>query len=196
MSWVPLVNGRPKPYRLKDFLARERYREDYRLVAEHLLERLDFESVMDVGCGNGFLLQPLAAAGKRVAGVDHSAEVVQVLPPDLLAAVQVGDFAQANSHWDLVCCIEVAEHVPPERSEDLVAALVRMARRWIYFSAAPPGQAGRGHINCRPVEDWLGWFAARGWHADGAATESLRRALARLSDAWWLRDNGIVLRPD
>lgn len=195
MSWVPLLNGRPKPYRLKDFLARERYREDYRLVAEFLLDRLDFESVMDVGCGNGFLLQPLAAAGKRVAGVDHSQEVVQVLPPSLVPAVQVGDFAQANSHWDLVCCIEVAEHLPPERSEDLVAALVRMARRWIYFSAAPPGQAGRGHINCRPADDWLAWFDGHGWGPDHVATASLHAALSRLSDAYWLRDNGMVLRP-
>jgi SAM-dependent methyltransferase len=191
---MTLLGSRAKTYGLKQFLARERYRPDYDRLARFLLGRLEFDSVIDIGCGNGFLLEAFAEAGKEVKGIDRSAAVLRVMPSHLRARVAIEDFAATNSHWDLVCCVEVAEHVEPCRSEELVVTLARLARRWIYFSAAPPGQTGRGHINCRPLEHWLGWFAERGWQLDAAATAELRAALERLTDAVWLRQNSVVLR--
>ncbi len=190
-----LRRHRPKAYGLKQFRARERFRSDYASLAAFLLGRLPFDSVIDVGCGNGFLLDAFAQAGKRVKGVDRSPDVLRVVPSHLHPHVAIEDFASTNSHWDLVCCVEVAEHLPPDRSQELVSTLARLARRWIYFSAAPPGQGGRGHINCRPLDEWLHWFGQRRWRPDVHATAELRRALARLTDALWLRHNGLVLRP-
>lgn len=186
---------RPKAYRLKQFLARERFRPDYSELALSLLQQLEFDSVIDVGCGNGFLLEAFARAGKRVKGVDCSPDVLHVVPEHLRPHVAIEDFAATNSHWDLVCCVEVAEHLPPDRSRELVGALARLARRWIYFSAAPPGQVGRGHINCRPLAHWLEWFEERDWLADEPATAELRGTLGLLSDAVWLQHNSVVLRP-
>ncbi|MGH9465080.1 MAG: class I SAM-dependent methyltransferase, partial [Thermoanaerobaculia bacterium] len=127
---MSLLRLRPKAYGLKQFRARERYRPDYNHLASFLLGRLEFESVIDVGCGNGFLLEAFAEAGKRVKGVDRSPDVLQVVPSHLRAHVAVEDFALTNSHWDLVCCVEMAEHLEPERSQELVSALARLARRW------------------------------------------------------------------
>ncbi len=193
---MSLLHFRPKAYGLKQFRARERFRPDYDHVAGFLLDRLEFESVIDVGCGNGFLLEAFAGAGKRVKGVDCSPDVLRVVPSHLRAHVVIEDFAATNSHWDLACCVEMAEHLEPERSQELVSALVRLARRWIYFSAAPPGQVGRGHINCRPLDHWLDWFGERDWRLDPTATAEMREALGRLSDAVWLQHNSIVLRPN
>jgi hypothetical protein len=152
-----------------------------------------------VGCANGFLLASFAAAGRRIAGIEASPAVREVLPPEVAQAVAVGDFAEVPERWaepfDLVCCVEVAEHIAPARSRELVTVVTSAARRWIYFTAAPPGQTGRGHINCRPHEEWLDWFAGEGWRVAEPETGALRSDLERLTRAHWLRGNSFVLDP-
>ncbi len=185
---------RHKRFGEEQFRSRERFRPDYQRLAASLLARLDFDSVLDIGCANGFLLEAFGAAGKRIAGVELSPAAVAVLPESLRPHVTIGDFSTASGRWDLVSCVEVAEHIEPSRSTDLVDKVSGMASRHIYFTAAPPGQSGRGHVNCRPHAEWLGWFAARGWELDGERTEMLRADLDGLEQALWLRGNSLVLR--
>ena len=187
--------NRPKPYRSEDFKRRGRYRDDYLALGGFLAEGLEFESAIDVGCANGFLMEGLAAEGKSIAGIELSPAVLEVLPAELHDRVEVGDFSTANGSWDLACCIEVAEHIEPDRSEELVAKVAELAERWIYFTAAPPGQTGRGHINCRPHAEWLAWFAAAGWAVDEVRTRALRSRLSSLSQAPWLERNSFLLAP-
>ncbi len=194
MSLLRRLVRRPKPYRLRDLSRRERFRSDYDLVADFLLRHLPFESAIDVGCGNGFLLQRFSAAGKRISGVDVSADVRTLIGERLNGSIEVADFGAAAGSYDLACCVEVAEHIEPERSLALVETLTRVARSWIYFSAAPEGQAGRGHINCRPHSDWLGWFDAQGWHLDNEETGRLRVHLEQLALAPWLRGNSFLMK--
>ncbi len=194
MSLFRRLARRPKPYRLKDLQRRERFREDYDLVADFLLAHLDFDSAIDVGCGNGFLLERFSGAGKSIAGVDLSPDVRTLIGERLNGSIQVADFGAAAGRYDLACCVEVAEHIEPERSLQLVETLTRVARSWIYFSAAPEGQAGRGHINCRPPEDWLGWFERLGWELDPSATDALRDHLEALELAPWLQSNSFLLK--
>jgi SAM-dependent methyltransferase len=194
VSVLQRLARRPKPYRLRDLRRRERFRPDYELLADFLLQRLPFESAIDIGCGNGFLLERFHDAGKSIAGVDVSPDVPHLLGKRLNGAVRVADFGAAVGSFDLACCVEVAEHIAPDRSLSLVETLSRVARSWIYFSAAPEGQAGRGHINCRPHSDWLGWFEVRGWHLEDGRTAELRAHLAQLRMAPWLRGNSFLLK--
>lgn len=189
------LRRRAKTFGEKQFLARERFRSDYRLIAEFLLRRLSFDSVYDVGCANGFLLSEFQARGKRCAGIELSPAALVAIPEALRPCITIGDFAEARGRWDLVCCVEVAEHLPPERSEELVATVSRLARQWIYFTAAPPGQSGRGHVNCRPHAEWLGWFERHRWVVQSRLTDRLRRELEALEQAVWLRLNSFLLRP-
>lgn len=186
---------RPKPYREEDFRRRLRFRDDYLALAGYLLELLDFRSVYDVGCANGFLLEGFQVAGKEIAGIEASEAVRALLPDRLAEHIAIGDFSAAEGVWELVCCVEVAEHIEPTRSRDLVATLARLATRWIYFTAAPPGQTGRGHINCRPHDEWLGWLDEAGWKHDPDLTGALREKLSSLVHTPWLRDNSYVLGP-
>lgn len=194
MSVLRRLARRPKPYRLRDLRRRERFRPDYDLVADFLLRRLSFDSAIDVGCGNGFLLGRFHDAGKSIAGVDISPDVPTLLGKRLNGAIRVADFGAAVGSFDLACCVEVAEHIAPERSLSLVETLCRVARSWIYFSAAPEGQEGRGHINCRPHSDWLDWFAVRGWDLEDERTEELRDHLTKLELAPWLRSNSFLFK--
>ena len=196
MRWPFRRSRRPKPYLGRHFANREKYREDYRALAGYLLEAVEFDSVLDVGCANGFLLEEFLSAAKRVQGIELSEEVREFLSPALLDHVMIGDFSVAVGSWDLVCCIEVAEHLEPERSEDLVAKLCSSAERAIYFTAARPGQTGHGHINCRPPAEWLAWFSESGWQVDEPSTKALRERMKTLDTAHWLGPNSFLFTPE
>jgi hypothetical protein len=111
----------------------------------------------------------------------------KVIVGDAVALGRIGTF-------DLVCCVEVAEHVPPASSTGLVETICANAGRWIYFTAASPFQPGHGHINCRQQFFWLNQFRKLGVEIDWDMTE---RFLARIDDlrpAVWLPMNSLVLR--
>ena len=182
----------PVPFRSEDYALQEQYAEDYRLIAACLVAELDFDSVIDLGCANGLLLLPFHRAGKEVCGIELSPNVMSYLPSELREVVSIGDFSAMGGQADLVCCVEMAEHIRPNRSEELVDKLSSLARGWIYFSAAPPGQGGRGHINCRPMSEWIRWFEDRGWRLDEEKTAALASTTQRLEKAQWLHGNSVI----
>ena len=184
----------PVPFRSEDYALQEQYAKDYRLIAACLVAELDFDSVIDLGCANGLLLLPFHGAGKEVRGIELSPKVIPYLPSELREVVSIGDFSTMGGLADLVCCVEMAEHLKPSRSEELVDKLTSLARKWIYFSAAPPGQGGRGHINCRPMSEWIRWFEDRGWRFDEGKTAVLASTTRRLDKALWLHGNSVVLQ--
>jgi hypothetical protein len=60
--------------------------------------------------------------------------------------------------FDLAVCLEVAEHLPPERAESFIRELCDLAPV-VLFSAAIPGQGGTGH--CFPGDTVVSGPAAR-----------------------------------
>ena len=194
-DWVRRARKLPLRYREEDFQRRTKYRPAYIPLSEALVRHLQFSTVLDMGCGNGFLMEPLVAAGKDVRGIELSSDVYETLPSDLKALVEISDFAQSSGQYDLVCCVEMAEHIVSSRSTELVHAVCARAKRWVYFSAAPPGQWGRGHINCRPHKEWIQWFKEEGWSCEMEITQRIHEDLKELHKAKWLRRNGFVFVP-
>ena len=87
-------------------------------------------SLLDVGCGEGFVLDWFAKAGWSVRGIDHSVAGLEAMNPHMLANVEIGDmFAQLDRQvalgrrYDLVWLSNVLEHVP-----DPVALLASLRR--------------------------------------------------------------------
>jgi hypothetical protein len=190
--WASFIIPLEEKFAEEDFRNRERFRDDYVLLGRSLVDHVDFETALDIGCANGFLMEPLLADGYNVEGIEASGEVVNVLPDKLKKKVTIGDFSCAEGTYDLVCCVEVAEHIPPGRTEELLEVLTKTASAYIYFTAAPPGQEGHGHINCRPHISWIADFDRRGWAVDQDATSSLRSDLEDLEQAVWLEKNSFI----
>jgi len=76
-------------------------------------------SVLDVGCGGGLFSEALAKAGAQVTGVDPSPGVISVasnhaaqggLTIDYRAQA-AEDLARSGAQFDVVCAMEVLEHV-------------------------------------------------------------------------------------
>lgn len=180
----------------ESFLRRIRLRANYKSVANALLDLVDFDSMLDVGCANGFLLEKMQAAGKRVAGVELSPDALEVLPETLKSQVTIADATRLGKIgcFDLVCCVEVAEHIPAERSAGLLNTLVANCKQWLYFTAATPCQPGHGHINLRSQFYWLNELRKRGMQLDWARTEALVDRIRGLQPAEWLEWNSLILR--
>jgi hypothetical protein len=80
---------------------------------------------------------------------------------DLLHFDDVGDW-RCTRVFDLMLCVEYAQHVPPDDSVRLVRSLCERSLR-VVFSAALPRQSGSSHINCRSQHDWIELFATFGF---------------------------------
>lgn len=136
-----------------------------RAVAPLVLRHLKPASILDVGCGAGaWLAVYLECGATDVVGVDGD----YVRPDQLLfdpacfCATDVSRSFRLGRRFDLVQCLEVAEHLDTAASEALVDNLVAHAST-VVFSAAPPGQGGEQHVNERPYGYWRDLFAERGY---------------------------------
>lgn len=98
---------------------------------------------IDVGCGGGILAESLARRGARVTGIDladrplkvaelHGLESGVTVRYQQIAAEAMADREPAA--FDMVCCMEMLEHVP--EPESTIEACMRMARPggWVFFS--------------------------------------------------------------
>ena len=150
----------------------QRFFEDHNslLPAYHELGEIIYEtfkpiSVLDVGCGNAFLIQWLNARGVKVLGVEGASEATAFIDHSIKDKVVIKDLSQTHvfGKFDLVISTEVAEHIPKKYSLNFIKNLTRNAQNHILFSAAHPGQWGDGHINCRPKTFWISLMEGEGW---------------------------------
>lgn len=137
------------------------------------------DTVLDVGCGEGWLtaalrehgLEALGVDGDPLDGVDQVVDLEGELP-DL-------------GRFDLVTCLEVAEHVAPARADKFVTWLTERADV-VLFSAAVPGQGGDGHVNEQPTDYWATMFERHHFHGSG---ELRWRLWDDERVEWWYRQN-------
>lgn len=182
----------------RDFFAMHGpWRAEYEGIADALARRLQFSSVLDLGCGTAFLIARLAQLGKQVQGVEGSPAALEFIPETVRHAVVLRDLTVPfdPGRHDLVICSEVAEHLPERYAETLVQTICGAAAEWVFFTAAVPGQGGFGHVNEQPHDYWIARFARRGLRLDASVTGELRAELAKqLNTTWWFSRNAMLFR--
>ena len=169
-----------------------------RAVLPDLFRYVRPRSVVDIGCGIGTWLRAAGDLGvEERLGVDGdyvdrdalmlpdeqflSADLSKPGLADAVAAVRPGRF-------DLVMCLEVAEHLPFEHSKRFVEELCQLSDL-VLFSAAIPFQYGTGHINEQWPEFWATHFRACGY----ACFDLLRPGIWERADVdWWYAQNLLV----
>ena len=129
-----------------------------RIIVPILLKLINSKSVIDIGCGLGAWLKVFSEYGiTTVRGLDgYHIDTNKLLmnsayftPVDLTAPLNL------EERYDLVVCLEVAEHLPEATAPTLIRTLTNLAP-FVLFSAAIPGQGGREHIN----EQWPSYWKA------------------------------------
>lgn len=148
-----------------------------RRIAKFVAPLLDTKSLLDVGCGRGAWLNEWRNAGVELA---HGVDGPYVRRSSLLiseidfTAVDLSRPFRLGRKYDLVTCLEVAEHLPPSASESLVSSLVEHSNL-VLFSAATPGQGGENHINEKPLAYWQTIFSKHGYSAFDIVRPVFRR---------------------
>ena len=134
------------------------------------------ESYMDVGCGTGIMVNIAKKLGVRSYGLD------QLVPEDgswgeSFIHMNLVDYWKAPEPVDIVTCIEVAEHIHHTAHATLCKTLCDNIKKgpghYLIFSAARPGQAGAGHIACRPLYEWHNEMIVNEMHFDKETTMNL-----------------------
>ena len=137
-------------------------------------------SIVHVGCASGEWLAEARRHGiTDVMGIEGPWPEFDGLEVDSPTLARI-DYTQPftlDRRFDLALCIEIAEHLPPERAASFVTDLCRLAPV-VAFAAAIPFQGGLGHVNEQWPAYWEQHFAAAGyvmvdavrrrmWHAPG-----------------------------
>lgn len=111
---------------------------------------------LDVGCGPGIHVYAMAEQGISITGIDVDSRIIgkPLLSQESLLELN-GKYKR-----DLVVCFEVAEHIDPQLSDEIVRNVYSIIDNGgiLLWTAAIPGQGGVGHINCRPKNYWKDKF--------------------------------------
>lgn len=127
-------------------------------LGELLFDMYEPDSVVDMGCNSGIYLEPFLAKGCLVKGFDIeecSGACVPITKQDLTEPFKPG-------RYSLAICLETLEHIPDEKSEQVLSNLCSSSDK-IIFSAAQPGAGGEGHVNLQPTSYWRKRFERMGF---------------------------------
>jgi SAM-dependent methyltransferase len=148
-------------------------------------------SVLDVGCGLGTWLAVARELGvAEVRGVEGLwLEPARLrIDPDLVTRCDLEQGFSLGRGFDLVVCLEVAEHLAAPAADPLVASLAAHGDL-VLFSAAIPHQGGHGHVN----EQFPGYWASRFARHEFRPVDLLRpRIWNDPSALWYLRQNTLL----
>lgn len=139
----------------------KRYKLNWR--AEHLcnavqktanLKKNDY--IIDVGCATGEFINEFRNRGILAYGFEGSTEAFEFIPDEIKDYVYLKDLRKPIKRgikFKIALCLEVAEHIEAEYADIFVKNLTNLSN-YIIISAAPPGQKGHFHVNCKPPEYW------------------------------------------
>jgi 2-polyprenyl-6-hydroxyphenyl methylase / 3-demethylubiquinone-9 3-methyltransferase len=149
---------------------------------------------LDVGCGGGLLCEPLARLGATVTGIDLTPESIDVAGRHARAAGLAIDYRVAAAEelvaerrrFDLVCAVEVVEHVADQEGF-LQACAALVAPRGGMVLATLNRTFRAFALGIVAAEYVLGWLP-RGTHSwqrfvrPSEAARALRQAGLRIED--------------
>lgn len=158
------------------------------IIVPYLIAKLHPASVADVGCGTGTFLKAFIDNGVHdVLGIDGAwvkREQLHISEDEFMQA-DLEQPLNLKRQFDLVLCLEVAEHLDPSASATIVQSLTSLGKV-IVFSAATPWQGGQNHINEQPVSFWQEQFAQQGY----VFYDLFRNAFWNMAEVdWWYKQN-------
>ncbi len=154
----------PGLYNAKFYASRRKDHKYHQRYAQPIIDLLGpFGSILDLGAGDGHFARVLGGPRAEVHVVELSEAVLPYVPQGVHCLIHdLREPLDMARTFDLVVCIEVAEHLPESAADILCDTIVGHMGRYLLFTAAPPGQGGNGHINCQPPGYWKQKFGDRG----------------------------------
>jgi hypothetical protein len=159
-DWEKLYGER---YYLTDYTVpygrNEHWLQFFGQVADHVVRDLSPQTTLDAGCAMGLLVEQFVNRGVDAYGIDISNFAISHAPESVRERLSVGSLTKPFArHFDLITCIEVIEHLPPEDGRAAIGNLCAATDR-VLFASVPDGYEEPTHVNVQPPEAWSAWFA-------------------------------------
>lgn len=134
--------------------------------AQRIKREIQPQSVLDVGCAKGFLVEALRDQGIEAFGIDLSEYAVSSVREDIRPFCKVRSVLQPiGQRYDLLTCIEVLEHLDQEETALAIQHLCE-ASDDILFSSTPFDYAEESHVSVHTPAYWAQQFAYQGFYHD------------------------------
>lgn len=131
-------------------------------VADRIVATLNPQTVLDVGCAFGFLVEALRDRGVDAIGTDVSDYAISQVGGSAVGHCSVvSGLEPIEGRFDLITCVEVIEHLDADDGRTLLANMTAASDR-ILLSTTPHDYAEPTHLNVRPVEYWAEMMAENG----------------------------------
>ena len=141
----------------------DRWLSFFSTVAARLVDLLAPSTVLDAGCALGLLVETLVRHGVDARGIDISEWAIANAHSSIADRVSVGSLLDPlPGRYDLVTCLEVLEHLPPDDGERAIANICAVTDR-VVFSSTPSHFSDTTHLNVQPIEWWAERFATHGF---------------------------------
>lgn len=142
--------------------------EFYNATAKQIATLFSPKTVLDVGCATGYLLSGFRDLDIDCFGIDISEWAVNQIQERDRSFAKVQSLFDSlpesfPQHYDLVTCIEVAEHIPEEDADKLIKRLCQLGD-YVVFSSSPSDLEDRTHCNVQQAEYWCKRFASNGFY--------------------------------
>jgi|GEM_PF-3101174 len=167
------------------------------------------KSIIDVGCGHGFLVESLRQCGyANTYGLEGSSSAETVWPAKNRSYYTIGDITDkqtglAMEKTDIVCSFETGEHIDKRFAKQYIQLLTQHKPEKIFFGAATLYQdcgLNPTHVNEQPFSYWINHFLDEQYSLDILLTVQMRNSMFRnsqvFSNAWWYPKNILVFKPE
>jgi SAM-dependent methyltransferase len=126
---------------------------------DYIREKYNIRSMLDIGCGPAGMVEYANYKGVYAIGVDGDPDLGEK-PYTILHDFTTGQL-ELDETFELVYSTEFVEHV----DEQYVDNFMKLFQKgyYVFMSAAPPGQGGHHHVNCKDKKYWIEKFEQYGF---------------------------------
>lgn len=152
---------------------RERYGIHFENLAEALVSALNVQSVLDIGCAKGLLVEGLRRRNVKAYGLDISEYAIDsseewIRPYLTVLDVEREQFPYDDTFFDAVTAVEIFEHL--KSVENVLKECRRVLKQGGYLFLTTPRKGlveleelDETHINIKPLSQWLRVFRVHGF---------------------------------
>ncbi len=136
---------------------------NFESIASKIINLFNPETVLDIGCAYGYLVEALRSKGVKAYGIDVSEYAVNQADENVkpfLKSMSALDNLPDNfpKHYDLVVSIEMIEHLYEDDGLKLIEIIASYTDK-VLLSSTDSDFDNPTHFNVRPKEYWVEQFA-------------------------------------